>query len=127
MEKILIVSNLVQRAYNRWTFQQLLPSILLIAVLVIVSAVLVSTMLLIGAYMSYAALLNMGLTSQAATFIIMASMLLILLLLALSVILYLRYLRQLPRKMIQNAPIASSATALLNAFMNGLMAEQTPK
>lgn len=127
MEKLLVISYIMQRAYGRWLFQRLLPSIFFITGLVIVSSILISVLCVSAAYIAYLSLLDNGLTHQAAALFITTSALLTLGVLAFSAQAYLRHIRQLPKALIQQAPITSSATALLHAFINGLLAEQTHK
>jgi hypothetical protein len=123
MEKILIITGLVQRIYSKWLFQHLLFGVIIISGLIVVIAIMVSA-LLIGSLMAvYFILLSYGIGQTVAIIVTAVSALLVIMLLIIITLLYLQHLRKTPKNLLKKSPLASSAKDTLDSFIAGLMAD----
>ena len=121
MKKLLAVISIGQRAYGRWLFQRLLPSIILMLGLTIIIAIMISAILVGGLYTAYGILLHYGVEPNMAMLTIALSSIITIIILVVIVFLGLRYMRQTPKIMPSQTPIASCAIIALNSFIDGLM------
>lgn len=121
MEKLLAIVSLGQRAYGRWLFYRLIPSILLTAALTVTSAIMLSATLIGGLYASYSAMLQHGMLPPMA---MMLTGIIAMLVIAVLIILtkaQLRRMFQIPRESMNQSPLASGGVRVLDAFISGLM------
>lgn len=123
MEKILIITSLVQKVYGRWVFQRLFLSIIMIAGLVVVTAIMVSALLIGGLVTIYFTLLSYGIGQTLAIIATAVSALLIIIALIIITLLYLQHLRKTPKNLLKRSPLTSRAMDTLDAFTAGLMAD----
>ncbi len=127
MDKLIAIASLGQKAYSRWLFRRLLSGIIVVAGLTIVTSIMVSAMLIGGLYALYFLLSGYGAEPQAAMIItgIMAG--LSIGMLAILTLVGLQHLRQMPRALLKRSPFTSGAMDTLDAFTDGLMADQDKK
>ena len=123
MGKLLAIADLGQRAYGRWLFQRLLPGALMVVGFTIMLAIMGSVLLLTILVAAYYSLLYYGIGQLMAVMITVGLAVLIMALLVIFILAYLYRLRQTPKTLIKQSPLASHIVDTLDAFYDGLMAE----
>ncbi len=124
MEQLLAVITLVQRTYGRWLFRRLLSGMIVVAGLVLTTAIMVSAALMVGLYAAYIALINAGFEPQMAVLMVCGMTIFAAVLLIIATLAYLRHLRQVPQNIIKKSPITSLPSDALDAFIAGLLTEK---
>lgn len=119
METLLAIANLGQRAYGRWLFQRLLSGIIVVAGLVMVTAMMISALLVGGLYVSYITLLHYGVGSDMAMMVVALSAVLIIVMLVILTLSCLHHLHQIPKTLFKQALSPSHTSAVLCAFFDG--------
>jgi hypothetical protein len=125
--KLLAIVNIGQQTYNRWLFQQLVPSIILVAGLTIVVSIIISMILVGGFYVSYGALLNYGLEQKVAMMIIITAAVITLLIFLILTFLGVCRLRHMPKEILKKSPLNYITLEVLTAFLDGFMSDQSRK
>ncbi len=120
MEKLLAIVSIGQRAYGRWLFQRLLPTIIMVVGLTIVISIMVSAMMVGGFYSAYLALLNYGTEPPVAMMIVATASILTIAMFVGGAFLALRHLRQKPKEIITQSPLTYG---VLVAFASGFLAD----
>lgn len=123
MKILLAIVNLLQKVYGRWLFQNLLLGIIIIAGLVLVTAIMVSATLIGCLLAVYFTLLSYGIGQTVAIIATAVSALLIIISLIIIMLLYLQHLRKTPKNLLKRSPLTSSVMSTLDAFTAGLMAD----
>lgn len=127
MDKLLAIVSLGQRAYGRWLFRRLLFSMLLVVGLTMVTVMVTSATLIGGLYATYFLLAGYGAEPQTAIMITGILATLVVALLSILTLSCLHRLRRMPRTLLKQSPLTSRAMDTLDAFTDGLMAEQDKK
>ena len=123
MEKLLVIAGLGQKLYGRLLFQRVASAVIMAMGLTIMASIMVSAMLIGIFYAVYLALLYHGIGQMMAMLIISALVMVLTTLLIVLIRTCLRNLRQMPRTLLKQSPLASRAMDALNAFSDGLMAD----
>lgn len=118
MEKLLVLATLGRKVYSKWLFQRMLSRIIAVAGIIIIIAILVSALLIGLLFTAHTALLQGGVTPPMA--MLMISMITIFII-GLLGLLAQHFVRQLPRMLAPQSPIAARINDTFNAFMDGFM------
>lgn len=121
MEKLLSIVSICQRAYGRWLFQKILPSIILVVGLTIIISIMISAMLVCGFYSGYHALLGHGVEPGMAVLIISISAAFIIILLVMLAIAGLCHIHKVPQNAIKQSLLASCKKDVIASFVAGFM------
>jgi hypothetical protein len=127
MEQLLALINLVQRTYGRWLFRRLLSGMIVVAGLVLTTAIMVSAALIAGLYAAYIALINSGFEPQIAVLLVCGIAVVAAAILVTVTCAYLHHLRQVPQSIIKKSPITSLPSDALDAFISGLLTEKVKR
>lgn len=124
MEQLLALITLLQRTYGRWLFRRLLSGMIVVAGLVLTTAIVASAALMIALYAAYLAFINQGFAPQSAVLIVCTITIIAAAMLITATCVYLRHLRQTPQNIIKKTPITSLPGDALDAFIAGLLTEK---
>jgi hypothetical protein len=121
MKTLLAIISIIQEKSGKPLFAKLLSKIILMAGLLLVTAIMISAMLIGGLINAQMILLNSGIAPHTASVIIGTAALFIIIVLIAVIVCLLRSLRRVPQKLYGQSPLAVCLAGTLDAFIAGLM------
>jgi hypothetical protein len=123
MKTLLAILILIQKAHGKRQFTRLISHVVIVAGLLLVTAIMISATLIGGLINAHIALLNSDVSPILALLITGTTASLIIALLIIGIVWRLRCLRNIPQALYSRLPFANRAMDALDSFTAGLMAE----
>lgn len=121
MKTLLAIITIIQEKSGKPLFAKLLSTIILMAGLLLVTAIMISATLIGGLMNAHMILLNSGTPTNVALLMIGGAALFIIIVLIAVIACLLRSLRRTPQKLYGQSPLAVCLAGTLDAFIAGLM------